>query len=66
MMLSAWQAVEARTTKDIDFLGKIDNAEESINAAILGILAIPASEDGILFDAAPELLYYSRESAIAE
>ncbi|MCX7023435.1 MAG: nucleotidyl transferase AbiEii/AbiGii toxin family protein [Spirochaetes bacterium] len=52
MMLSVWKAVEARSTKGIDFLGKVDNAEESIKEAIIGILAIPAPEDGILFDAA--------------
>ena len=52
MMFSVWQVVEARSTKDIDFLGKIDNAEEAIKEAISSILAIPAPEDGILFDAA--------------
>jgi len=52
MMLSVWKAVEARSTKDIDFLGKMDNAEESIKKAIIGILAIQAPEDGIFFDAA--------------
>jgi len=50
MMLSVWHAVEARSTMDIDLLGKIDNAEATIKDVVRGLIAIPAPEDGILFD----------------
>jgi hypothetical protein len=49
MMLSVWRVAEARSTMDIDVLGKIDNVEDSIRNAIRDIIAIPVPEDGILF-----------------
>lgn len=49
MMLSVWHAADARSTMDIDVLGKLDNAEDAVKGAIREILATPVSEDGIAF-----------------
>jgi len=52
MMLSVWHAAEARSTMDIDLLGRIDNAAAGIRNAMSDIIGIPAPEDGIIFDPA--------------
>jgi hypothetical protein len=52
MMFIVWHAVEARSTMDIDLLGKIENAEATIQEVVRIILSIPAPEDGIFFDPA--------------
>jgi hypothetical protein len=49
MMLNVWGLDETRSTMDIDLLGDMDNIEVVIQDTIRNILAVPASEDGIVF-----------------
>jgi hypothetical protein len=51
LMLAAWQSPFARPTRDIDLLGRTDNAVEKIVSAIQTICREPAPEDGLVFDA---------------
>lgn len=51
MMLSAWQGPPSRYTHDIDLLGRMDNAVESIVSAVQMICQEPSSEDALYFAA---------------
>ena len=51
LMFSAWQAPPSRYTRDIDLLGRMDNAVESVVSTIRTICQEPAPEDGLRFDA---------------
>lgn len=50
-MLVAWQSPVTRPTRDIDLLGRLDNALATIVAAIQEMCNQPVPEDGLLFDA---------------
>ncbi len=52
LMFTAWQVMERRTTRDIDFSARFDNQVESIEKMIKDICKVPVSSDGIEFDAA--------------
>ncbi|MHB1293795.1 MAG: nucleotidyl transferase AbiEii/AbiGii toxin family protein [Anaerolineae bacterium] len=52
LMLVAWRSPVSRPTRDIDLLGRLDNAPETIVAAIRDICGVPVPEDGLFFDAA--------------
>ena len=49
-MLRVWDGTVARPTRDIDFLGRIDNTPEAISAMVEECLSID-SDDGIEFSA---------------
>jgi hypothetical protein len=51
LMFTVWQSPLLRPTRDIDLLGRLDNAVEHIVAAIQAICQEPAPEDGLRFDA---------------
>jgi len=51
LMFAVWQAPPSRYTRDIDLLGRIDNAVESVVSAIQAICQEPAPEDGLHFAA---------------
>ena len=50
LLVTMWVEDEKRVTRDADFLGRGDAAEDSLKAAFIEIMAIPG-DDGILFDA---------------
>jgi hypothetical protein len=51
LMLTAWQSPYTRPTRDIDLLGRTDNAVEHIVSTFQAICQEQAPEDGLVFDA---------------
>ena len=51
IMLRAWGTPLGRPTRDIDFLGEIDNAAAAVERAIRDCLAVQYPDDGLAFDA---------------
>lgn len=49
VMLRVWGAAVARPTRDIDFLGRIDNTPGAVRSAVLACLEVEADDDGIVF-----------------
>ncbi len=52
VMLRVWDAVVARPTRDIDFLGRVENTPEAIRGLVAECLSIPL-DDGLVFE--PEI-----------
>lgn len=50
-MLRVWDASVARPTRDIDFLGRVDNSPEAVRAIVEECLSVQA-DDGLAFDSA--------------
>lgn len=50
LMLRVWNVPQARSTMDIDLLGKLDNRASSIEKSIQKILDVPVEDDGLTFD----------------
>jgi hypothetical protein len=53
IMLRAWGTPLGRPTRDIDFLGKIDNSPEAVERAVRECLAVEYPDDGLVF--APDI-----------
>lgn len=51
-MLRVWDSPESRPTRDIDFLGRIDNDRVLIAERVRAVLDQPVEPDGMVFDAA--------------
>ncbi len=49
-MLRVWDGAVARPTRDIDFLGRIRNSPEAVEAAVRACLNAGVSDDGLTFD----------------
>lgn len=49
-MLRAWGTSLGRPTRDIDFLGRVDNSPEAVLKVVRGCLAVQYPDDGIVFD----------------
>ena len=52
LMLTVWQSPSTRPTRDIDLLGRIDNAVETVSATVRDICIVSCEEDGLRFDPA--------------
>ena len=52
LMLRVWGAPGSRPTRDIDFLGYVDNEIETLEAVVREVCAIVVEDDGVRFDAA--------------
>ncbi len=50
IMLRAWGTPLGRPTRDIDFLGIIDNSPEAVEGAVRECLAVEYPDDGLAFD----------------
>jgi hypothetical protein len=50
LMLVAWEAPLARSTKDIDLLGRMNNTIEDVVDAIKAACSLEVIPDGLLFD----------------
>lgn len=50
IMLRAWGTPLGRPTRDIDFLGNIDNSPEAVKRAVRECLAVAYPDDGLVFD----------------
>ncbi len=50
IMLRAWSTPLGRPTRDIDFLGDIDNSPEAVEQAVRQCLAVGYPDDGLVFD----------------
>lgn len=50
VMLRVWDAAVARPTRDIDFLGRIENTPDAVRAAVLECLAVETVDDGLVFE----------------
>lgn len=50
IMLRAWGTPLGRPTRDIDFLGKVDNSPEAVARAVRECLAVGYPNDGLIFD----------------
>ena len=50
LMLVAWEAPLARSTKDIDLLGRMNNTIEEVVDAIKAACSLEVIPDGLLFD----------------
>ncbi len=51
IMLRAWGTPLGRPTRDIDFLGTIDNSAAVVERAVRDCLAVEYPDDGLVFDA---------------
>lgn len=49
-MLHVWDAPLARATKDIDFLGRLDNSLENLERVVREVCAAVVEPDGMVFD----------------
>jgi hypothetical protein len=52
LMLHVWNAPLARATKDLDFLGRLDNSLENLERVVRGVCAADVEPDGMVFDPA--------------
>ncbi len=52
LMLRVWGAPGSRPTRDIDFLGYVDNEIETLEAVVREVCVVDVEEDGVRFDAA--------------
>ena len=52
LMLHVWKAPLARATKELDFLGHLDNSLENLEGVIRQVCAADVEPDGMVFDAA--------------
>lgn len=52
MMLHVWNAPRARDTKDLDFLGRLDNSLETLERVVLDACTVDVEPDGMVFEAA--------------
>lgn len=50
LMLHVWDAPLARATKDVDFLGSLDNSLENLAHVVREVCATEVEPDGMLFD----------------
>jgi hypothetical protein len=52
LMLHVWEAPLARATKDLDFLGRLDNSLENLDRVVREVCAAEVEPDGMVFDPA--------------
>lgn len=52
LMLYVWDAPLARATKDLDFLGRLDNSLENLNRVVREVCSAEVEPDGMVFDPA--------------
>jgi hypothetical protein len=52
LMLHVWDAPLARATKDLDFLGRLDNSLENLERVVRELCATDVEPDGMVFDPA--------------
>ena len=52
LMLHVWDAPLARATKDLDFLGRLDNSLENLERVVREVCTADVEPDGMVFDAA--------------
>ena len=52
LMLHVWDAPLARATKDVDFLGRLDNSLENLERVIREVCSAEVEPDGVAFDPA--------------
>lgn len=52
LMLHVWDAPLARATKDLDFLGRLDNSLENLERVVREVCAADVEPDGMVFDPA--------------
>lgn len=52
LMLHVWDAPLARATKDLDFLGRLDNSLENLERVIREVCTAEVEPDGLVFDSA--------------
>jgi hypothetical protein len=52
LMLHVWDAPLARMTKDVDFLGRLDNSLENLDSVVREVCAADVEPDGMVFDPA--------------
>jgi hypothetical protein len=52
LMLYVWDAPLARATKDLDFLGRLDNSLENLQRVVREVCTADVEPDGIVFDPA--------------
>lgn len=52
LMLHVWQAPLGRATKDLDFLGRLDNSLENLERVVREVCTVDVQPDGMVFDPA--------------
>lgn len=50
LMLHVWEAPLARATKDLDFLGRLDNSLENLDGVVREVCTADVEPDGMVFD----------------
>ena len=50
LMLHVWDAPLARATKDLDFLGRLDNSLENLERVVQDVCGTDVEPDGMVFD----------------
>jgi hypothetical protein len=52
LMLHVWNAPLARATKDLDFLGRLDNSLDTVERLVRDVCSMDVEPDGMVFDPA--------------
>jgi predicted nucleotidyltransferase component of viral defense system len=63
LMLHVWNAPLARATKDVDFLGRLDNSLENLERVFREVCAADVEPDGMVFDPATVKIERIKEDA---
>jgi hypothetical protein len=63
LMLRVWDAPLARVTKDLDFLGRLDNSLENLERVVRDVCGADVEPDGMVFDPATVKAERIREDA---
>src|SRR5262249_51496662 len=63
LMLHVWEAPLARATKDIDFLGRLDNSLDNLEGVVREVCTADVEPDGMMFDAATVEIERIKEDA---
>lgn len=63
LMLYVWDTTLARATKDVDFLGQLDNSLDNLARVVREVCVIEVEPDGMAFDAATVVAERIKEDA---
>jgi len=63
IMLRAWGTPLGRSTRDVDFLGHVDNSPEAVASVVRECLAVDYPDDGLVFDREIETAEINTEDA---
>lgn len=63
LMLHVWDAPLARATRDVDFLGRMENSRESVARLVREVCEVEVEPDGMVFDPGTVITEHIKEDA---